>query len=317
MRCCRRIQYKLRMNELIEMKLHVLAKAKINLTLDVLGKRQDGYHEVKMVMQSLALADCLSLELRNDGEISLKVDRSDLPGDASNLAYRAAALLRERFAVKSGVAIDLEKRIPMAAGLAGGSADAAAVLWGLNRLWQLGLSQTELECIGAEIGSDVPFCLRGGTVLASGRGEVLESLPEMPECAVVLVKLPIAVATAWVYGQYGAAKAVRHPDTEGMLAALAAADLSAVAGKVGNALEAVTINAWPDIAAIKTELMRRGAKAALMSGSGPTVFALADDVKAAEALAAELQELWPAAEVIVTKTSKVGCENGREALIAD
>ncbi len=296
--------------------MRILAKAKINLTLDVLHKRSDGYHEVEMVMQSLELADCVDLALREDGKISLTVDRSDLPADVRNLAYRAALLLQRDSGVGVGADINLYKKIPLAAGLAGGSADAAAVLWGLNRIWRLDLPLEELERLGAELGSDVPFCLRGGTVLASGRGERLESLPSMPDCAVVLVKLPVSVSTAWVYGQYGTAKAVCHPDTGGMLAALAAHDLAAVAAKVGNVLENVTVAAWPEIAAVKAELVRRGAKAVLMSGSGPTVFALAEDEAAALELASGLEELWPA-EVIVTKTSKVGCENGRETIVAD
>ena len=298
------------------MKMRVLAKAKINLTLDVLHKRPDGYHEVEMVMQSLELADCVDLTLREDGKLTLTVDRGDLPDDGRNLAYRAAALLQRESGTDFGVDIGLCKKIPLAAGLAGGSADAAAVLWGLNSLWRLNLPIEELERLGAELGSDVPFCLSGGTVLASGRGERLAALPAMPDCAVVLVKLPVSVSTAWVYGQYGAAEVVCHPDTGGMLAALAAHDFSAVAAKVGNVLENVTVPAWPEIAAVKAELARRGAKAVLMSGSGPTVFALAEDEASALELAAGLEELWPA-EVIVTKTSKVGCENGREALIAD
>jgi 4-diphosphocytidyl-2-C-methyl-D-erythritol kinase len=298
------------------MKMQVLAKAKINLTLDVLYKRPDGYHEVEMVMQSLQVADLIELALREDDAIFLQVDRSDLPADESNLAYRAARLLQREHGVKRGVDMTLQKKIPMAAGLAGGSADAAAVLWGLNRLWDLNLPQSELERLGALLGSDIPFCLRGGTVLARGRGEELLELTAMPECAVVLVKLPIDVPTAWVYGQYQARADLRHPDTKAMLAAIEAKDLAAVAANVGNVLECVTIAAYPAIAEVKAELAKRGAKAVLMSGSGPTVFALAEDMAAAEALADGLAKRWQA-EVIVTKTSKVGCEDGRTSFVAD
>lgn len=296
--------------------MRVLAKAKINLTLDVLHKRSDGYHEVEMVMQSLELSDAIDLSVRSDAAIRLQVAGADLPADHSNLAYRAAELLQRTCCVTNGADIVLEKKIPLAAGLAGGSADAAAVLWGLNRLWKLDLPQSELERLGAQIGSDVPFCLRGGTVLARGRGEQLSDLPTMPECAVVLVKLPIAVPTAWVYGRFRAADTVRHPDTPGMLKALTGGVVEEIAACVENVLESVTVDAYPQIAEVKEELVARGALAVLMSGSGPTVFALAKDEEQARSLAAGLAERWQA-DVFVTKTSKVGCEDGRAAFVAD
>lgn len=296
--------------------MRVLAKAKINLTLDVLHKRADGYHEVEMVMQSLDLSDSIDLSVRSDAAICLQVAGAELAADHSNLAYRAAELLQRECAVGLGADIVLAKKIPMAAGLAGGSADAAAVLWGLNRLWKLNLPEAELERLGAQIGSDVPFCLRGGTVLARGRGEQLSDLPAMPECAVVLVKLPIAVPTAWVYGQYRTADVLRRPDTPAMLKALAGGVIGEIAACVENVLESVTVDAYPQIAEVKAELLSRGALAVLMSGSGPTVFALAKDEAKAQSLAAGLAERWQA-DVFVTKTSKVGCEDGRAAFVAD
>lgn len=270
--------------------LVVQGHAKINLALDVLGKRDDGYHEVAMIMQSISLADRVTLQ---EGEgISLRVDLPGLEADERNLAWRAAELVRRECGLSRGVHITLAKRIPLAAGLAGGSADAAAVLRGVNRLWQAGLPQEKLLELAARLGSDVPFCLLGGTRLATGRGTELEELPPLPSCGVVLAKLPVSVSTAWVYGGFRAARVQARPDLAGLRRALEAGSLPEVARRLCNVLETVTIPAHPEIARLKEDLCRQGALAALMSGSGPTVFGLTADEGEACRIAASLQAAW-------------------------
>ncbi len=290
------------------------ARAKINLTLDVLYKRDDGFHQVEMIMQALELADELEFFLLPGGEIVLEVDDPRLPADETNLAYRAAALLKETFQVKQGVRIVLKKAIPMAAGLAGGSADAAAVLAGLNELWNLQISLAELEVLAAQLGSDIPFCLRGGTMLAVGRGEQLVSLPDFPACYVVLAKLPVGVPTPWVYGQYRSEAVAERPDTQGVIRCLEAGDQQGVIRRLCNVLESVTIPAHPEIALLKAKMLEYGALASLMSGSGPTVFGLVDSQEKAESIARRLQK-ETTAEIIVTKTGvKVGEECGTSVI---
>lgn len=294
--------------------LEVTANAKINLALDILYKRADGYHEVAMVMQAIALADTVYLTVSD--KLTVVTDCSDLAGDRNNLAYRAAALLQDTFQITQGVAIQLNKKIPLAAGLAGGSADAAAVLRGLNQLWKLNLSLPELAKLGATLGSDVPFCLYGGTMLATGRGEVLHALPDLPERPVVLVKPKLSVSTAWVYQHYRAAAVTRHPDIQMMLGCLEQADLDGVAKTAGNVLESVTITAYPAISAIKQQLHALGAPLVLMSGSGPTVFALCRDERQAAAIAAAMAE-FTAAQIIVTKTVAKAVRNNDPTVIAN
>nr|WP_320147935.1 4-(cytidine 5'-diphospho)-2-C-methyl-D-erythritol kinase [uncultured Anaeromusa sp.] len=264
--------------------------AKINLSLDVLGKRQDGYHEVSMVMQSVSLADEIILQEAKD--ISLTVDVSGLEADSRNLAWRAAELVRQKCAISKGVSITLRKKIPLAAGLAGGSADAAAVLRGVNKLWAAGLTQQELLELGAQLGSDVPFCLLGGTRLATGRGTKLEELSAMPVCGVILAKLPVAVSTAWVYGQFAADRVKRRPDLPGMRIALQKGSLEGIASRLCNVLESVTITEHPVIQKLKEDMLRQGAMASLMSGSGPTVFALTKNEEAASDVAERLRCSW-------------------------
>lgn len=264
------------------------AYAKINLALDVLYKRPDGYHEVTMIMQAVRLADTVTLTSQPN-DIVLSVNIAGLPADASNLAYRAAALLKPYASVKQGVHIKLDKQIPLAAGLAGGSADAAAVLKGLNSLWELNLSLDELSKLAAQLGSDVPFCLYNSTMLATGRGELLEPLPPLKNCYIVLAKPAIAVPTAWVYQQFKADKVMRRPDIAAMRNYLAEGSLAGVAQNLVNVLESVTIPVYPEIAKIKDSMLKYGAMAALMSGSGPTVFGLAHCQEQAEAIADQLK----------------------------
>lgn len=254
------------------MKLHVKAPAKINLTLDVLHKRPDGYHELEMVMTTVDLADRLELKLLEEDRIIVHSQSRYVPSGERNLAYKAAKVLKDRFNVKKGVEISIEKNIPVAAGLAGGSSDAAAVLRGLNKLWNLQRSTEELAEIGAEIGSDVPFCVYGGTALAKGRGERITPLPSPPNCWVILAKPPIGVSTAEVYEKLSL-ETIAHPDTQGMVRAIKNNDYASMCENVGNVLESVTLKHYPEVAQIKEDMKRFGADAVLMSGSGPTVYA--------------------------------------------
>ncbi|AGK51827.1 4-(cytidine 5'-diphospho)-2-C-methyl-D-erythritol kinase [Bacillus sp. 1NLA3E] len=255
------------------MKLLVKAPAKINLSLDVLHKRPDGYHEVEMIMTTIDLADRLELSLLDKNEIQIVSHNRFVPDDDRNLAYQAAQLLKDRFNVKQGVMIAIEKTIPVAAGLAGGSSDAAAALRGLNKLWNLGLSLDELASLGSEIGSDVSFCVYGGTALATGRGEIVSQLPVPPTCWVILAKPFIGVSTADVYRRLDLTR-MKHPHTEGMIEAIKKKNYAQVCENVGNVLEEVTLNLYPEVAQIKEQMKRFGADAVLMSGSGPTVFSL-------------------------------------------
>lgn len=252
--------------------LYVKAPAKINLTLDVLHKRPDNYHEIEMIMTTVDLADRIGLKATESGIYIESADRF-VPNDSRNLAYQAAQLLKDTYGIKSGVIISLDKQIPVAAGLAGGSSDAAATLKGLNQLWQLNLSLDELAELGAKIGSDVSFCVYGGTALAKGRGEIIQELPAPPNCWVILAKPTIGVSTAEVYGAFDAKKA-EHPNTQEMIQALTDGDYNAMCANLGNALESVTLNLYPEVAQIKEQMKKFGADAVLMSGSGPTVFGL-------------------------------------------
>ena len=283
-----------------ERKMALKAYAKINLALEVLGKRPDGFHEVSMIMQAVSLHDTVTLTLQSDG-ITLACDHAGLPCDSGNLAFRAALLVQQECGVDKGVHIELEKRIPLAAGLAGGSSDAAAVLRGLNTLWELGLSAGELERLAARLGSDVPFCLWGGTVHATGRGEILRPLPELAGFGVVLAQLPLEVSTAWVYGNFRLNCLCDGPDIARMVQAVSERSFTAVATNLFNVLETVTVPAHPQIAAVKRSMSEAGAGGVLMSGSGPTVFALTPDLSSAHELAGRLS-VEPGVSIIVAET---------------
>lgn len=251
------------------------APAKINLALDVLFKRPDGYHEVEMIMTTVDLADRIELKEIDRNMIQILSHSRFVPDDHRNLAYQAAHILKERYGVTRGVSITIEKNIPVAAGLAGGSSDAAATLRGLNRLWELGLSLDELAEIGAEIGSDVSFCVYGGTALAKGRGEKITHLSAPPKCWVILAKPTIGVSTADVYKRLQLSN-VEHPDVYGMMDAIERNDYQEVCKGLGNVLEQVTLPLYPEVANIKEHMKTFGADAVLMSGSGPTVFGLVE-----------------------------------------
>ncbi len=255
--------------------LYVKAPAKINLTLDVLYKRPDNYHEVQMVMTTVDLADRIGLENRNDGLIKIFSADRFVPDDERNFAYQAAKLLKDTYGIKHGVSITIEKEIPIAAGLAGGSSDAAATLRGLNELWKLNLSLDTLAELGAKIGSDVSFCVYGGTALATGRGEKIQELSAPPACWVVLAKPKIGVSTAEIYGSLKVDQ-ITHPNTAGMLKAIEANNYELMCNSLGNVLESVTFNLYPEVVTLKEQMQRFGADAVLMSGSGPTVFGLVD-----------------------------------------
>ncbi|MGG3737705.1 4-(cytidine 5'-diphospho)-2-C-methyl-D-erythritol kinase [Aeribacillus pallidus] len=255
------------------MKLMVKAPAKINLSLDVLHKRPDGYHEVEMVMTTVDLADRIELTELKEDEVKIVTHNRFVPDDHRNHAYQAAQLLKDTYGIKKGVHIEINKEIPVAAGLAGGSSDAAAVLRGLNELWKLGLSLDELAQLGSQIGSDVSFCVYGGTALATGRGEKISHLPSPPNCWVILAKPATGVSTAEVYKNLNL-RQIQHPNTKGMIEAIYEQNYEKVCEHVGNVLESVTLHMHPEVAHIKEQMKRFGADAVLMSGSGPTVFGL-------------------------------------------
>ncbi|MEK8133028.1 4-(cytidine 5'-diphospho)-2-C-methyl-D-erythritol kinase [Paenibacillus filicis] len=256
------------------MKVFEKAPAKINLSLDVLYKREDGFHEVEMVMTMVDLADRIEMQELPRDTIIISSQAGYIPLDEKNLAFQAARLIKERYEVKQGVYIHLDKKIPVAAGLAGGSSDAAATLRGLNRLWKLGIGTSELQRLGAELGSDVPFCVTGGTAVARGRGEVLEPIESPPQCWVVLAKPPINVSTAEVYGKLRAAEIKRHPSTKQVIEAIRYKRFDDLCGELGNVLEEVTLDLYPEVRQLKEVMTRLGAEGVLMSGSGPTVFGL-------------------------------------------
>ena len=280
--------------------IKIEGNAKINLTLDILGKRPDGYHEVAMVMQSVGLHDTIEMDKAKEG-ISLSINVPWLRADEKNLAWRAAALMQQEYGLRGGVRMRLTKRIPVAAGLAGGSADAAAVLRGMDRLYKLGLSDDQLCELGARLGSDIPFCLRRGTMLATGRGEVLTRLADMPETWVVLAKPRISVSTAWAYQNYDEQGAEQHPDNERIQQEIARGDRKGVAKLLCNVLESVTIKRYAVISRYKELMLEQGAMASMMSGSGPTVFGLVENRGTANKIADCLRASTKA-DVFVTRT---------------
>ncbi len=276
------------------------AYAKINIGLDVLRRRADGYHEVKMIMQTVDIYDELVLERRKQPGIELRMDNSDLPSGGDNLICRAADLLFREKEITGGVNISLTKRIPIAAGMAGGSADAAAALRGVNELFDLGYSLKELQALGVGLGADIPYCLAGGIMLSEGIGEILTPLPAPPAAHLVIAKPDINVSTAFVYGNLHADRLAWHPDIDGMIAALQKGDLDGITGRLGNVLETVTVKAHPVIEQIKELLRKQGAENALMSGSGPTVFGIFKEKETAARAAEAVERGRLAKQIFVT-----------------
>lgn len=284
----------------------VEAHAKINLTLDVTGKRPNGYHDVCMVMQSIGIHDLVTVRTgTGTGQIELETSNGSLPADRSNLAWRAAELfLEEQKLDCNGISIEIEKHNPIAAGLAGGSTDAAAVLVLLNQLYDTRLSVKQLMEMGVRLGADVPFCIAGGTMLAEGIGEQLTPLPDAPQAYVVLCKPPFAVSTPAIYKAIDSAEIPERPDTEAMLEALRHNDLKAVAAQLCNVMQPVTAQMHPEVEEICGIMREMGASGAIMSGSGPSVFGLFDDRTAAAACCAVLAERYE--ETFLTNFSPAG-----------
>lgn len=271
--------------------LRLKAYGKINLGLDVLRKREDGYHDVRMIMQTIGIFDRIDLIWKPEPGIQVETNLYYLPNNENNLVYKAAKLLMDEFHITEGVMIRLKKFIPVAAGMAGGSSDAAAVLFGVSKMFGLGLSAEDLMVRGVKIGADVPYCVMRGTALSEGIGEVLTPLPPVPQCQVLIAKPGISVSTKFVYENLHAnsLRPEQHPDIDGIIAAIRKKDLYGIAGKLGNILETVTVQEYPVIQEIKEKMMEYGAAGSLMSGSGPTVFGLFTSPRAAEEAYEELR----------------------------
>ena len=270
--------------------MRLRALAKINLGLDILRKREDGYHEVRMIMQTIQMYDVLKMKKVKKPGISLSVNYPYIPSDERNLVYKAAKLLMDEFQVKGGVDICLEKFIPVAAGMAGGSSDAAAAMVGINRLFKLGLSERELMDRAVKIGADVPYCIMRGTALAEGIGEKLTGITQVPECFVLIGKPGINVSTRAAYESLNLSGIQNHPDIDGMIQDIQNGDLQGMTAKMGNVFEPGIIGQYPVIQEIKDLMESHGALKAMMSGSGPTVFGIFDSQEKMDAAAKILRE---------------------------
>ena len=257
------------------------APAKINVGLDVVGKREDGYHEIKTIMQSIRLFDRLTLTKKKDPGVRLTTNLKFLPTDENNLIVKSAKMLMKEFELEGGLTINLEKRIPVAAGMAGGSTDAASTMIAINQMYELGLSNSQLMKRAVKIGADIPYCIMKGTALAEGIGEKLSTIPKLPNCQILLIKPKTHVSTREVYAGLSVDENTVHPDIDRMIADMKNKDLKSLCENMGNILESVTIPAHPEIAEIKEFMMENGALGALMSGSGPTVFGIYTDRDAA------------------------------------
>ena len=276
------------------------AYAKINIGLDVLRRREDGYHEVRMIMQTVDICDNLILERTAKSGILILTDKEELPVNQDNLIYKAADLLMKEKNITEGVSITLTKRIPIAAGMAGGSSDAAATMRGLNQLFELGYSTEELQKLGVRLGADIPYCIVGGTMLSEGIGEILNPLPTPPACHLVVAKPDINVSTKFVYENLHADSLTCHPDIDGMIEALRTGNLQGITDRLGNVLETVTVREYPIIEQIKELMRQEGAANALMSGSGPTVFGIYTNRELAEQAAQAIEQKGMAKQVFVT-----------------
>ncbi len=281
--------------------IQLKAMGKINLGLDVVRRRPDGYHEVKMVMQTVNLYDKVRITAEDTPGIRVTSNLSFLPVNENNIVYKAAAMLMERYPIQKGVAIDLEKHIPVAAGMAGGSTDGAAVLYGMNRLFDLKLTRDQLMELGVKLGADVPYCLMRGTALSEGIGEVLTPLPGMPDCHILIARPPVSVSTKFVYENLHLENIGRHPDIDGIVAAIKDGDLYGMCSRLENVLETVTIVHHPEIETIKTFMKEHGAVNALMSGSGPTVFGIYDDEDKAKEACEAIKESTSARQVFLVR----------------
>lgn len=282
------------------------AYGKINIGLDVLGRRENGYHDVRMIMQTVALHDTLEFERLNDGKgmIMLESESDEMPLNENNLIYRAAKLLQQDFRFVDSVRIKVEKRLPVAAGMAGGSSDCAAALKGINDLFSLGLTEDDLKEYGVKLGADVPYCIMGGTCLAEGIGEKLTRLREIPDARLLIAKPAIAVSTKDVYERVDALTEIKHPDIEGIIQAIEYQDILMIARYMGNVLSDVTEQQYPIIRQIREKMMQCNAVAALMSGSGPTVFGIFNCDEALQEAKKKIEESGFAKEIYVTEFQK-------------
>ena len=272
-------------------KLLLKARAKINLALDVCRRLENGYHQVKMVMQTVDIFDELEFKKRTDPDIILSVNSRDYLGDLeNNLIFRAAKLMKQRYGIQQGIEIRLKKNIPVAAGMAGGSTDAAATMTALNDMFDLGLTRQQLMESALELGADIPFCILGGTALAEGIGEKLTPLPPPPEASLLIVKPPIMVSTKHVYESLRVDMLERHPDIDGMVNALRQGDLKGITSRMENVMETVTVRDYPIITDIKKMMLGNGAANALMSGSGPSIFGIFLEESAARAAAVYIEQ---------------------------
>jgi len=285
------------------------AYAKINLGLDVIDRLPNGYHEVKMVMQTVGIYDVLTLEKIPEG-IIVTTDNGELPTDENNLIYKSAKLMKEKYSIQEGVRIHLEKNIPIAAGMAGGSTDAAATFIGMNELFDIGATEEELRELGVKVGADVPYCIMGGTALAEGIGEVLSPLPAPKDCFLLIAKPDINVSTKYVYEHLDAEGVEIHPDIDGMIEALEQGSLEGIVKRLGNVLENVTVKKYPVIQEIKENMLENGALGSLMSGSGPTVFGMFDKKETAEKAMEALKAKGLAKQLFVTGFAKGGMYAG-------
>ncbi len=285
------------------------ARAKINLGLDICGRFDNGYHKVKMVMQTVDIYDVLEFKKRKEPDIILSVDSDDALGDISNnLIFRAAKLMVERFSLKEGIEISLKKNIPVAAGMAGGSTDAAATMLAMNEIFELGQTKEQLMELAVSLGADIPFCIMGGTALAEGIGEELTPLPAPPGAYILIAKPPVMVSTKEVYERLDSKEIASHPDIDGIIEALKEGSLSGIANRLENVLETVTVELHPVIEEIKTFMKEHGAVNALMSGSGPTVFGIFDKEETAKEAAEALKKTKKATQIQVTEFYNEGTE---------
>ncbi|MBQ9122856.1 MAG: 4-(cytidine 5'-diphospho)-2-C-methyl-D-erythritol kinase [Lachnospiraceae bacterium] len=292
--------------------LSLQAYAKVNLGLDVVRRLENGYHEVKMIMQTVDIADTLyfnkidsGIQVTVEGEF---IEGGIVPADENNLIYKAAKQMFETYRIQGGVAIHLVKRIPVAAGMAGGSTDAAATYRGINQLFEVGASIAELEKLAVKVGADVPYCISGGTALSEGIGEVLTALPDAPECVLLVAKPDISVSTKYVYENLNLPGVANHPDIDGMVKAIKAREAGEVWSRMANVLETVTVKAYPIIEEIKDVMRQEGAIQSLMSGSGPTVFGIYDDTEKAQKARDFIVEKGLARQVFVSRFVNPGKE---------
>ena len=286
--------------------MRLRAMAKINLGLDIIGKREDGYHEVRMIMQTIRMYDVLEIRKKSSPGISLSTNLPYIPCDERNLVYKAAKILMDEFHVEEGLSMKLTKSVPVAAGMAGGSSDAAAAFVGVNRLFHMGLSEEELMKGAVQVGADVPYCVMRGTALAEGIGEKLTRLPDLPDCYILIGKPGINVSTRTAYENLDLNEIRRRPDIDGMIRDIKNKDLYSMTGKMENVFEPGIMAKYPVIREIRDLMEKQGALKAMMSGSGPTVFGIFDDAGKMQNAARALKKSGLAKTVFATRTYKPG-----------